>query len=76
MEATRPYTEAVRVAVARAMEEAGVNATRLSQATGIAPTTLGRKLNGLAPFNVTELDVIARSLDLDVERFSAPERAA
>ena len=76
MPAKLPYAEAVRVAVAQAMEQAGVNATRLSQATGIAPTTLSRKLNGLAPFNVVDLDVIARSLDLDVERFSAPERAA
>ena len=76
MEATPTYTEAVRAAVAGAMERAGINATRLSQTTGIAPTTLSRKINGLAPFTVLELDVIPRCLSIPVSDLSWPDRDA
>jgi hypothetical protein len=76
MDAPPNYTEAVRLAVIRAMDTAGTNRERLCAATGMSRTETLRKLQGLKPFNVTELDLIAGFLGIDVETFTMRGRAA
>lgn len=74
MPATPTYTEAVAFAVAKALDAAGLSAERLERATGLSSTTTRRKLNLQAPFTVTDLDVIARHLNIPVEQLSSPSR--
>jgi transcriptional regulator with XRE-family HTH domain len=76
MRATPTYTEAVAAAVANALEAAGLSAERLERETGLASSTIRRKLNLRGPFNVTELDVIAGHLGIPLIQLSCPERAA
>lgn len=76
MEATATYTGAVRQAVKTAIEESGATLTAVCEGTGIAPSSLSRKLNTPSPFNVTELDLIARYLGIPVHHLSNPGRAA
>lgn len=52
-------TKAVANAVVEAMEERGKSQLALSEATGIPRTTLLRRLAGLSPFTVSELEAIA-----------------
>lgn len=51
--------------VVAALEGGGVSHLELSQTTGIARTTLLRKLQGVVPFNVVELGRIADALAVD-----------
>lgn len=76
MDAPPNYTEAVRLAVIRAMKAAGSNRERICEATGLSRTETHRKLTGLKPFNVTELDLIARHLGVPVEDFTLRGRVA
>lgn len=48
--------------VAAAVEKAGITRRDLSNATGIAYTTLYRKLHGHVPFNVDDIDSVAKAL--------------
>jgi lambda repressor-like predicted transcriptional regulator len=75
MEATATFTGAVRQAVKAAIAESGATLAAVSEGTGIAQSSLSRKLNTPAPFTVTELDLIARHLGIPVEQLSAPGRA-
>ena len=76
MPAKTTYTEAVAHAVAAALDAAGLSAERLERETGLSSTTIRRKLNLSGFFNVGELNIIARHLDIPVEQLSAPARAA
>jgi lambda repressor-like predicted transcriptional regulator len=76
MEATATFTGAVRQAVKAAIAESGATLAAVSEGTGIAQSSLSRKLNTPSPFTVTELDLIARYLGVPVEQLSAPGRAA
>jgi lambda repressor-like predicted transcriptional regulator len=44
------------------MARAKISSARLSQETGIATSTLSRKLNGAFPFTTDELEVVAEAL--------------
>lgn len=57
-------TKATAERISAAVEEAGLTRLTLSAATGIAYTTLYRKLNGHTPFNVEEVAAIARTLSV------------
>jgi len=50
--------------VSAAVTSAGITRRDLSNASGIAYTTLFRKLQGHVAFNVEEIDAIARVLDV------------
>lgn len=76
MEATSSYAAAVRQAVQQAIAASGSTLTAISEGTGIPQSSLSRKLKGAAPFTVTEVDLIARHLDIPIERLTAPGRAA
>ncbi|MDD7541213.1 MAG: helix-turn-helix transcriptional regulator [Mobiluncus porci] len=49
-----------------AMEESGVSILELSEQAGIPRTTLYRKLSGFYPFDLDELERIARALGVKV----------
>ena len=54
-------------AVARnLMSEAGHNPATLAKASGMARTTLDRRLTGLSPFTTAELASLARVLNTDL----------
>ncbi|MGR9839052.1 helix-turn-helix domain-containing protein, partial [Escherichia coli] len=52
----------VRAELARQKRTAG----EMAQVLGITAHTAGRRLSGAVPFNVTELDAVARWLGVDV----------
>ena len=57
-----PPTETTRriaVAVTSALREAGITQDAASERTGIARTTLKRRLSGNSPFKTSELDALA-----------------
>lgn len=70
------YTASVAAAVDEALRQAGISQTHLSHKTTIPVSTLNRALRGMAPFNVSQLDAIARCLGVPVETFTAPRQAA
>lgn len=50
-------------------------AGELAQAIGITAHTAGRRLNGSIPFNIIEIDAIARWLDVEpIFLMTSPER--
>lgn len=59
-------TQGTAAAVASAMVTAGRTQVALSDATGIPRTTLLRRLGGLSPFTVDELQRIADALNVEV----------
>jgi len=72
--------ELAAAAVREAYKAAGVTIEKLSEVTGISPTTLKRRLSGLSSFRLDELVRIARALrvpfsqlipDLDRKRDAA-----
>jgi lambda repressor-like predicted transcriptional regulator len=75
MEDIATYTGAVRQAIQVAISDSGHTLTAVSEGTGISQSSLSRKLKGTAPFTVTEVDLIARHLGIQVEQLSAPCRA-
>jgi transcriptional regulator with XRE-family HTH domain len=54
----------VRAEMARQKRTAG----EMAQALGITAHTAGRRLSGAVPFNVTELDAVARWLGVELEQ--------
>lgn len=58
------YAEAVAAAVRAAIEEAKTNTFQVATATGIARSTLERRLLGVTPFTVRELKAIADHLGI------------
>lgn len=70
------YLDAVVSAVQEAMRDAGVTVHQLSTTTGIARSTLTRRLTGHSPFTVNELAAIASALEVPVGMLAAPRHAA
>lgn len=62
--------EAVRVEAARRQ----ITAKRISDETGIARTSLGRRLRGVVPFTLDELDLVASVLGVPIADL-LPDRA-
>lgn len=60
---------AVAVEVKAAIERAGKSVTEVAAASGIAQTTLYRKLKGDTAFNVDEMSSLARVLGVEARRF-------
>lgn len=54
--------EAAAINTATVVRDSGVKMTWLCEKTGIPRTTMARRLDGLAPFTVAELDAIAGAL--------------
>lgn len=59
-------TEAVAQTVRDAMDRAGESAKHLAEVTFIPRTTLARRLAGLSPFTIPELERIAATLGTTV----------
>lgn len=76
MEPTTTYTEAVAFAVQAAIEADGRPRGAIAHGAGINKNTFIRRLSGLSPFTVEELSNVARFLNVPVEQFTAPRRAA
>lgn len=70
------YSQRVVAAVQAAVSEKGVTSYTLAQQAGIPRTTLDRRLAGVDPFKLDELERIAAALDVPVESLAAPEVAA
>lgn len=60
--ASQTVTQRTADVVAAAILRSGIARHRVAIETGIAETTLRRKLQGVAPFNVEDLALIARVL--------------
>ena len=58
-------TATVAVKVREALSDAGISDKKAADMTGIARSTLARRLAGYSPFTVTELASIASLLGLD-----------
>lgn len=73
-----PRTGASQVAeaVRRAMEQRGVSQLGLAEATLIPRATLIRRLQGVTPFTITELALIASHLDMQVSDLLVEESVA
>lgn len=71
-------TALVASRIAAAAKEAGMSEVRLADETGIARTTLRRKLKGLQPFTVPELVLIGKALKVNFVRWlrNLPKDAA
>lgn len=67
MDTPRP---SLQTQIARAVADAtfaqGLTQLALAEKSGIAQATLSRKLRGIAPFNVAELDAISAALGIPV----------
>lgn len=63
-------TPALAVAreVTSLIESSGLSRREVSSRTGIPLTTLTRRLTGISPFSITELDALASVLDTTVLR--------
>jgi transcriptional regulator with XRE-family HTH domain len=57
-------TERIAETIRQRMAEQGVTQLSLSEATGIARMTLGRRLSGYSAFKTDELAVVCRQLSL------------
>lgn len=60
-------TEQVAAAVEAARTSAGIGKDRLADQSGIPQTTLKRRLAGVSPFTVAELDAVASVLGVEIE---------
>lgn len=74
MDTTR-FTASVAESVDHLMDEAGESLLSLSTKTGIARTTLRRRLQNPTSFTVRELELVALALGTDV-RALIPETVA
>lgn len=72
---TATRTGATAAAVAEAIRAARETPNSIALATGIPRTTLNRRLMGASPFNVSELDAIARVLGIDASDFLQKDAA-
>lgn len=67
---------AIAAEVSRRIDAAGLSRRDVASRTGIALTTLTRRLTGTSPFSITELAAIAALLDTTVSGLAnAAERA-
>lgn len=74
---TRTTTERVAAASLSAMEARGISVYELARRTGIARSTLNRRLSGYSPFTLRELDAISTALNLEPGSLVGPvERSA
>ena len=77
MNTTPLFPQAVVEAVKKAMDAANVDAPKLAELSGIAYTTLWRRLQGKGkPFDVAELDQIAEALGVSVVELTTPKEIA
>lgn len=67
-------TSTYRIAVAQTVDEAikagGYSQQAMANETGIPRVTLRRRLSGASPFNVSELDAIARTLGIPTKELT------
>lgn len=75
-ELDQSYQERVARTVAAAIADSGVTGVWLCERTGIPRTTMHRRLTGLSPFTVAELDAIAGALRVPVETLTPAGAAA
>lgn len=73
---TLSLTEMVARNVAHAIVMAGENPHSIARRTGIPRVTLIRRLQGISPFTVKELEQISSALDAPVDLFFAGQVAA
>jgi transcriptional regulator with XRE-family HTH domain len=66
---TKTPRERVAAEVRACIARSGMKPTAIAQLTGIAQSTLSRKLSAQSSFDVDELHTIARALDVDVRSF-------
>jgi transcriptional regulator with XRE-family HTH domain len=59
---TEPVAETVR----QAIEAAGLSKRQVAIRSGLAPTTLDRKLSGRTDFTLTELHALSVALDVEI----------
>jgi transcriptional regulator with XRE-family HTH domain len=59
-------TRRIAAAVTSALRASGITQDTAAERTGIARTTLKRRLSGLSPFKVSELDALATLCDTTV----------
>jgi ribosome-binding protein aMBF1 (putative translation factor) len=62
---TTPITRAIAERVNKAKERAGITTVELSDASGIARTTLSRKLKGQKEFDTSELMWLGKALGVN-----------
>ena len=75
MEHPPTASAAIAAEVSRRMEAAGLSQREVAAKTGIALTTLNRRLTGTSPFSITELAGVASLLDTTVSHLAnAAER--
>lgn len=65
MDSPKNKPAAIAAAIRGAIESAGYSENRAAELTGIARTTLRRKLDGLAPLNTDELTKLASLLGFE-----------
>jgi transcriptional regulator with XRE-family HTH domain len=63
-------------AVRERLRELGKTQLDIVDATGIPRTTLNRRMTGLSPFTITELELIAAFLDTTPSKFLTAAEAA
>lgn len=73
---TPPTTETVARRVVTAMEATGRNPKSLADDARLPRTTLLRRLAGISPFNLNELDALAPHLGVTVAELLADEPSA
>lgn len=69
---TSTYRSAVAKTVTESLKAGGYSEKAMAEATGIPRVTLRRRLSGTSPFNVSELDAIARTLGIPIRNLTDP----
>lgn len=72
----KSYNERVGARVAAAIRAAGLTQLSVCERTGIDRVTLWRRLSGRRPFDLDQLDAIAKALGVSVRELVGEERAA
>lgn len=73
---TTSFTSAVAESVDHLMEEVGESLLSLSTKTGIARTTLRRRIAGQTSFTIRELELVAIALGTTVDNLIPKDHAA
>lgn len=73
---TGTYLEAVAVQIAVAVASSGIKQEELANRTGIARTTLFRRLKYPTSFTVSELASVCSAIDMDLTELLTAESAA
>lgn len=69
-------SRSIAESVASRLEASGITGRDAAARTGIANSTLSRRLTGHSPFTVTELEALAGLLGVTVAELVATERVA